>query len=108
MYLLSLIHFFQFFPSHGAKSAVYIGPVDYFDEQLNLHKLYSRMQDESSIQPSSLVSWYDHYVTYMKNDPQKASYITQGTRTYPVCKIAGKSVCRSVLNIRSDLCTNVC
>ncbi|XP_066915563.1 patched domain-containing protein 3-like [Clytia hemisphaerica] len=69
-------NFRQFFPSHGAKTAVYVGKVDYFAEQKNLHALYDKMRWDSTIQESSVVSWYDHFITHLKNDPVKKTYLT--------------------------------
>jgi len=69
-------NFRTFFPSHGAKSAVYIGNVDYFAEQKQLHVLYDKIRTDETIQNSSVVSWYDHFITHMKNHPQKKIYVT--------------------------------
>ena len=69
---------FQFFPSHGAKSAVYIGDIDYFADQKQLHELYDKIRTDDTIQNSSVVSWFDHFITHMKNHPQKQAFVTSG------------------------------
>lgn len=69
----------QYFPSFGIHSAVYIGEIDYFQEQQQLHKLYTNIKAESSILPSTVKSWYEDFIASVKSDPSKISSIKNET-----------------------------
>ena len=57
------------FPHNGHPIAIYTGSMDYYKEQMKLHRLYNKLKNETvRLSSNSVESWYEEYVEWMKDN----------------------------------------
>lgn len=55
------------FPQNGHTIAVYLGSIDYHNEQNKLHSLYQKLKNENEyLSSNSVESWYEEYINWME------------------------------------------
>ncbi|XP_032219705.2 patched domain-containing protein 3 [Nematostella vectensis] len=64
----------KFFPSSGERAALYAGKINYFEDQLKLHKLREVTIADSGVVDSSVKSWFDDYVDWAKVSKPAANF----------------------------------
>lgn len=71
--------------------------MDYYKEQMKLHNLYSKLENETeSLSSNSIESWYEEYVRWMKrNKPQYVHFSNSSKYFFHV-------LCTFVKNCISD------
>ncbi|XP_028413011.1 patched domain-containing protein 3-like [Dendronephthya gigantea] len=68
------------FPHNGNPVAIYTGKMDYYEEQIKLHNLYSELQNETEgLSRNSVESWYEEYVKWMKQNKPEYVDLTNST-----------------------------
>ncbi|XP_046844152.1 patched domain-containing protein 3-like isoform X2 [Xenia sp. Carnegie-2017] len=68
------------FPFNGHPIAIYLGPMDYYAEQMRLHRLYEKLQNDTErLSSNSLESWYESYVMWMKKHHPEYVYFNNST-----------------------------